>query len=174
MRGRWKILVSILAVVALVLPALALATPAFAATSVVVTVNATPSFISIALNNTSWNFGSVAAGVDEATGTGYFGVTDSSSVTAANTIQMTTTWEATTPGGSVWTYGAAGADTARLLASDGDAAFDVTVATGAPAALHTTGAAGQDWVFEIQLDAPSSITYGDPQGGKFTISAAPS
>ena len=168
-----RILVTLVVVLALLVPVL-MPVVAQAATTAVVTINATPSYISISVNNTSWNFGSVAAGVDEATGTGYFGVTDSSSVTTANTVQMTTTWEATTPGQSIWAYGAAGADTARLLASDGDAAFDVTLATGAPAALHTTGAPGQDWVFEIQLDAPASISYGDAQGGKFTLSAAAS
>ena len=166
-----RALVGLIVVLVMLVPLL-MPVMAQALTSQVVTLNATPSFVSIAINNTSWNFASVAAGVDEQTGTGYFGVTDTSSVTVANTIQMTTTWQSSTPGGNIWTYGAAGADTARLLASDGDAAYDVTLATGAPAALHTTGAPGQAWVFEIQLDAPSSITYGDAQGGRFTISSA--
>jgi len=145
-----------------------------ALTTAVVTINATPSFVSISVNNTSYDFGVVVATVDKATGTGYFGITDSSSVVTANTIQVTTTWEATTPGGNKWTYGAPGADTCQLKASDGDAAFDVTVPVtpAAAEALHSTAAAGDDWVFEVQLDAPASITYGDAQGCKFTISAS--
>lgn len=167
-----KILVGLVVLLALVVPLLMPAI-AGAATTAVVTLNATPVFVSITVNNTSYNFNNVTEGVDKATGTGYFGITDSSSVVTDNTILVTTTWESTTPGGSIWTYGAPGVDTCQLKSSDGDAAFDVTVPVtpAAAAALHSTVGAGDDWVFEIQLDAPSSITFGNAQGCKVTISA---
>lgn len=168
----FKVLVGILVMVALVVPALLFAVPAMALTSVQVTLNATPSFVSIAINNTSWNFGNVSAGVDKATGTGYFGVTDTSSVQTTNTIQCTTVWAASTPGGSVWTYGAPAADTAQLKASDGGGAFGVTVPSGSAPTLHTTPTGNSNWVFELQLDAPSSITHGDPQGCRVTVSSS--
>ena len=161
------LIVVLVMLVPLLMPAIA-----GAATTAVVTLNATPSFVSISVNNTSWNFGNVSAGVDKATGTGYFGVTDTSSVQTTNTIQCTTVWAASTPGGSVWTYGAPAADTAQLKASDGGGAFGVTVPSGSAPTLHTTPTGNSNWVFELQLDAPSSITHGDPQGCRVTVSSA--
>jgi hypothetical protein len=166
-----RALVGLIVVLVMLVPLL-MPVMAQALTTAVVTLNATPSFVSISVNNTSWNFGNVSAGVDKATGTGYFGVTDTSSVQTTNTIQCTTVWEATNPALTKWTYGAPAADTAQLKASDGDGAFDVTVPSGSAPTLHITPTGNSNWVFELQLDAPSSITHGAAQGCKVTISSS--
>ena len=166
-----RALVGLIVVLVMLVPLL-MPVMAQALTTAVVTLNATPSFVSISVNNSSWDFGNVSAGVDKATGTGYFGVTDTSSVQTTNTIQCTTVWAASTPGGSVWTYGAPAADTAQLKASDGDGAFDLTVPSGSSPTLHTTPTGNSNWVFELQLDAPSSITHGAPQGCRVTVSSS--
>lgn len=142
--------------------------PVFGATTATVTINATPEFISISLNNTTFDFGTVTADTDEQTGTGYFGITNTSTVTTDNTI-VSNDWQST---GTPWTWGAPAADTAQLKASDGDGAFDVTVDEVTPAALKSGVGATTNWVFEIQIDAASSYTHGDAQGTTVTVSAS--
>jgi hypothetical protein len=143
---------------------------ALAATTADVTVTATPSFISITNAPSTYDFGVITAGVDEDTGTSYFTVTNDSSVNITVTIQCTT-WEG---GDNDWIYGAPAANTAQLKASDGDGLYDVTVLTGSAVNLHTTGTAGDDFTWELQLDAPTSFTFGNQQTSTVTISAGAS
>ena len=140
-------------------------TPVFAATSATVDVNATPSYICIAVNQSTFDFSAVKAGVDEDTTQGYFGITNTSSVVSSTTI-VSNGW--TGPVNS-WTWAAAAADTSQLKASDGDSAWDVTVDDTTPATLASATAATTDWVFELQIDSPSSFTYADEQTTTVTL-----
>jgi hypothetical protein len=160
---------SIAILIALLLVVIPVGT-ALAATTADVTVTATPSFVSISNSPSSYDFGAVTEDTDEDTGTSYFSVTNDSSVNITVTIQCTSTWDS--GGGSDWTYGAPGADQAQLKASDGDGAYDVTVPTGSAATLHTTSTAGEDFTWELQLDAPTSFSFGDAQQSTVTISAS--
>ena len=58
----------------------------FAATTDVVTINATPSYVSISLNVSTYDFSTVEAGVDEQTVDGYYGIDNTSTVTTSTTI----------------------------------------------------------------------------------------
>lgn len=142
--------------------------PILAATSATVDINATPAYISISVNNTSFDFSTVTADTDEQTATGYFGINNTSSVTSSTTI-VADGWTFVSGGSQSWTWGAPGADTCQLKASDGDGAFDVTVDDSTPIALKSAQAADTDWVFEIQIDAASSYTHGDEQETTLTL-----
>lgn len=142
---------------------------ALAATSDTVDINATPSYISISIGNNTFDFGIVTASSTPNSGTGWFVVTNDSTVNINSTIQCTSTWEG---GTNDWTYGAAGEDTAQLKASDGDGAYDITVQTGSAVWLNTTSTEGENWSFELQLEAPSSFTYGNEQTAEITISSS--
>jgi len=145
---------------------------ALAATSDTVTITATPTYISITNNSATGNnfdFGVIAANSHNNTGTGYFTVTNNSTVNI-NVDIVCDGWH--TPPTNHWTYASPAADTAELLASDGGGGYGVTVDDTTPAALHTTATAGADFTWELQLEAPTSFSYGDQQTTTVTISAA--
>jgi hypothetical protein len=144
---------------------------ALAATSQDVTVTATPTFISISNSPGSFDFGPVIASSTPDTTEDYFTVTNDSSVNIDVTI-VCDGWH--TPPVDHWTYAAAAPDTALLNASDGDAAYDVEVDDLTPAALHSTASAGDDFTWELQLEAPTSFGYGDEQTTTVTIEASAS
>jgi len=146
---------------------------ALADTTATVTINATPTFISIALNNTSYDFSTVAADEDEETPDGYFGVTNNSTVTTNTTI-VSNGWQDTDGEApdSPWTWDTPGEDQGQMKASDGDGAFDVTIDDSTPAELTSGTSAETDWVFEVQIDAPTSFTHGEPQGTTLTLTCA--
>jgi len=148
---------------------LSFAVPVLAETSQDVTVTATPSYISIANAPNSFDFGEVDASSTPDTTTGWFTVTNSSSVDITVSIGCNG-WSGT----SSWTYGAPGADTGELDASDDDGAYDVSVPNGSTAVLHTTVTPGANFNWELQLDAPTSFTHGHEQTTTVTISAAAS
>jgi hypothetical protein len=110
----------------------------------------------------NFDFGVVAAGVDQDTGTNYFTVTNNSTGNITVTI-VCDGWADTTDDTSPWIYGAPAANTAQLKASDGDGAYDITVDDTTPATLHTTSTPGDDFSWELQLDAPTSFTHGHSQ-----------
>lgn len=140
-----------------------------AATTQGVTINATPTYISIALNVSVFNFSMVVANTDENTTIAYFGVTDSSTVTINTTIQCNSTWEG---GSDDWTWGAAAANTGLIKASNGTGAYDVTItALATEYELNISDAAGADFVFELELDAPSSFTFGNAQSCQLKLTA---
>lgn len=143
---------------------------ALAATSQNVTVTATPTFISITNDSATGNnfdFGVIAASSTPDTTEDYFTVTNDSTVNIDVSI-VCDGWAGTT----AWTYGAANPDTARLNASDGDAAYNVVVDDTTPATLHTTATAGADFTWELQLETPTSFSHGAQQTTTVTISAA--
>lgn len=166
MLKKLKVWLGVFSVVALLL----LCTPAVAlgATSATVTVDATPQYVSISLNNSTYDFGVVAASATPNTAGGYFGITNSSNVETDNTI-VSNGWEG---GDNDWTWGASGEDTALLNASDGDEAYDVEVDDTTPATLKAAVAAETDWEFELQLECPSSFTYPNAQSTTITIAAS--
>ena len=154
--------------VALVL-LLGTAIPVFAATSDDVTVTATPSYISMTSAPTSFDFGTIAESATPNTTTGWFTVTNDSTVNIVLSIGCNG-WSGT----SSWTYGASGADTGQLRASDDDGAYDVVVPNGSTAELHTTSTPGDDVSWELQLDCPSTFSHGYEQTTTVTVSIAAS
>jgi hypothetical protein len=98
------------------------------------------------------------------TGTGYFTITNASTVDMDVNIKCTA-WTS-------WTYGAPGADQGQLKASDGDGAYDVTiVAINTDYLLMSAVGTGVDPDWELQLDAPTSFTNVDVQTTTVTITA---
>jgi len=159
-------LVALIALMATVL----LPTTVSAATTATVTVNATPSFIAIAVNVSTFNFSTVAEDTDEDTTAGYFGITDTSTVATDNTI-VANGW-AYTSGSNNWTWGSPAADTGQLKASVSTGNYSVTVDDVTPIALLNDNAPSTNWAFELELDAPTSFTHGDAQSTLVTISAS--
>lgn len=154
-------------ILALALVAL-LATPAIAATTQDVSVTATPSYISISNSPNSFDFGTVATSSTPNTTTGWFTITNSSTVATDIDIKANG-WT----GGAGWSWGAAGADTGRLAASDDDGTYNVTIiAVDTDYELKDNLAAvtNQDW--ELELQAPSSFSFGDEQTTTVTITAS--
>ena len=156
---------------------LGLAAPAMAATSQDVTVTATPSFISISNSPGSSDFGVITASSTPNTGTGNFTVTNTSTVATDITIGCNG-WSG---GGTPWTYGAAGADTAQLRASGtqggvggstGAGTYDLIVPNGSTVLLCDALAASTGFAWELQLDTPTSFGHGDEQTTTVTITAA--
>ncbi len=155
-------------VLALVLT-LSLAMPVLAETSAEVTVTATPSYISITNLPASFDFATVDESGTPNTTTGWFTITNDSTVNITVSIGCNG-WSGT----SSWTYGASGADTGQLKASDNDGAYDVVVPNGSTAELHTTGAPGTNVSWELQLDCPTTFSHGYEQTTTVTVSAAAS
>ena len=148
---------------------------ALAQTSQDVTVTATPSFISISNSSGTWPIGTVSANSTPNTGTGHFTITNTSSEAIDISINCTD-WT----GGPGWTYGAPAADTANLTASSGDSTgggssgaglYDIDVPVGTGALLIDAVAVAVDPTWELQLNAPTSFTFGDEQTTIVTITA---
>jgi hypothetical protein len=148
---------------------------ALAADTADVTVTATPGWVSITNDSATGNnydFGVVLPNTDKDTGTGYFTITNASTVAMDINIKCDG-WSST---GTAWTYGdpTSGDDTARLNASDGDGAYDVViVAIDTDYLLSDAVAVGNDVDWELQLDAPVTFTYVDVQTTTVTITAVP-
>jgi len=151
-------------------------TSALAATSQDVTVTATPSFISIGNSPGSYDFGLIIESGTPNTGTGYFTVSNNSTVATDINIGCNGWSGGSTP----WTYGASGADTGRLLSSatqggaggsTGAGNYDVAVPNGSTALLCDALAATTGFAWELQLEAPSSFGHGDEQTTTVTITA---
>jgi hypothetical protein len=162
-----KTLIAILMALALVLIPVG---TAFADTTQDVVVTATPTFVSITNDHATFDFGVVAASSTPNTTEDYFTVTNDSTVN----IDVDIVCDGWSGGATPWIYGASGPDTALLNASDGDGAYDVEVDDATPTLLHTTAGAGDDFTWELQLEAPSSFSDGDEQTTTVTISASAS
>jgi hypothetical protein len=164
-----KTLIAILT--ALVLVVIPVGT-ALAATTADVTVTATPSFISITNAPSSWPIGVVEAGLDESTGETNFTITNDSTIAIDTTIECDG-W-GTQP--DDWTYGASGPDQGQLNASNGSVGYPITVPevpSGSPADLHDNVPVGTDPQWGLELDTPSSFSFGAQQSTIVTISAVP-
>lgn len=170
MKKRWRRLAPLVGLLMALLLVFTPAMPALAATSVTVDINATPAYISISVNNTSWDFSTVKAGVDEQTATAYFGIDNTGTTVQTNTTIVSDGWDFVSGGSTAWSWGAPAADTCQLKGSDGDGAFDVTIDDSTPVNLVSGTAAATNWTFEIQIDAASSYTHGDEQETTLTLS----
>lgn len=155
-----KLLRIILPLILLLTLILSPATPISAATTQDVTVTATPTYISISNAPSSFDFLTVAAGVDENTGTDYFTITNTSTIATDIDIKAITGWSGT----SSWTWGASGENQGKLAASDGDGAYDVDIAavdTDYELMDNLSAETNDSW--ELKLIAPSSFTHGAEQ-----------
>ncbi len=168
----WKKELRLWLLVSLVL--LSIPSVVMAATTADVTVTATPNFIAIACNQSTYDFGGVAAGVDEQSVEGYFGITNTSSVQTDQTIAVNaTTWA----GGVTWAHddtATAGADQAGLKANRGGTwgVDDIIIKQAAPNFIYENCAAATNYAWGIQLIAPTSFTDGVQKSIKVTITAA--
>ena len=154
-----KLLVSLALALMLVL---SFSMPVFAQSTTDVTVTATPSYLSITVSPTTYDFGVIATSATPSTTTTYFTITNSSSVATDNTIAVTT---ATWSGGVTWTHSdtaTAGADTAGMKANKGGTwgTGDVIVKYASPEILAASQTANTDWSFGLQLLAPTSFSDG--------------
>jgi len=161
-----KLLLSLTLALVLIL---SLGIPALAATDADVTVTATPSYISIANAPGTFDFATVDEEGTPDTGTGHFTVTNDSTVNITLSI-VCDGWAGTTS----WTYGASAPDTGQLKASDNDGLYDVTVDDVTPAVLSTTSTPGDDILWELQLECPTTFSHGYEQTTIVTVSAAAS
>lgn len=145
-----------------------------AATSADITVTATPSYIAISCNQSTYDFGTVAASATPSTATNWATIDNTSSVQTDQTIAVTTnTWS----GGVTWTHSdtaTAGADTAGLSANKGGTwgVGDVIVKYSAPNYIAENQAATTDYSFGLKLYAPTSFGDGVQKSITVRISAA--
>lgn len=148
---------------------------ALAQTSQDVLVTATPSFMGISNSPGTWPIGTVSANSTPNTGIDHFTITNTSSANISISINCTD-WS----GGPGWNYGAPGVDTANLTASSGNSTgggsggaglYDIDVPVGLPALLIKAVPPGVNPNWELQLNAPSEITFGDVQTTTVTITA---
>ena len=145
----------------------------FASTNADVTVNATPEYISIAVNVTTYNFTAVGAGTWTNTTTGHFGITNTSTVTTNNTIRvLASTWV----GGTAWNHaedGVPGSNKVALKSNKGGTwgTGDVIVAYTTPLVLASNQAATTDWAFGLALGAPTEFSDGVQKGNCVRITA---
>lgn len=148
--------------------------PVFADTSATVTVTYTVEYIAIADNVTAYDFGTVATSSTTDSLTGYFGITNTSSVQTDNKISVTgDTWT----GGTAHTHSntaTAGADTVGLKSSNGDGAFDVVVQadSAVPQYIQEDIAASTNWTYEMRLLAPTGTSDGVQKTNTVKITAA--
>lgn len=149
---------------------------ALAATTADVTVTATPSFVSITNAPATWPIGTISENTTPNTGIDYFTITNTSSVPMAISVNCTD-WSG---GATPWTYGPPGVNSANLTASSGDSTgggstgagnYDIDVPVGPSALLIDAVAVAVDPNWELQLNAPTSFTFGDVQTTTVTITA---
>jgi len=141
-----------------------------AATTQNVTINATPGWVSISNNLTTFDFGTVLADTDENTTLNGFNVTNEGSVACNITIGCNG-WAK--DGSTNWTYGAAGSNTGQLSFALSAGSFPgTTIPSGSTVSFKTDldNGASQQW--GVQLDAPNAFTHGDAQQDTITLTAA--
>lgn len=144
--------------------------PVHAATTADVTVNATPSYIAISCNVSEYDFGTVATSSTTNSSTGYFGITNTSTVQTDQTISVTSNWT----GGVGWTHAedaSPGADTAGMMAARSGQSW-VTVTSGNPPYVYENCAALTDYTFGLSLLAPTSYSDGVEKSITVRVSAA--
>lgn len=158
----------------LIVPVLTNNWSVFAATTQDIAVNATPAFVTITNAPATYGFGTVAANATANTTNGYFTITNSSTVRVDINIQCDN-WSSA---GSNWTYGNPGADTANFDASSanggsggstGAGNWDISVLAYSDTLICDNLSVGGDPTWELQLDAPASITHGDFQTNTVTV-----
>lgn len=151
-----------------------LAGPVMAATDADVDVTATPAYIAISDNATSYDFGVVSVSTTPSTATNFVAITNTSTVQTDITISVTTnTWA----GGVGWTHSdtaTPGADTAGLESNRGGVwdTGDVIVKFAAPNFIYENCPALTNFDYGLQLIAPTSFTDGVEKSITVRVSAA--
>ena len=150
------------------------ATSAFAATTADVTVTATPAYVAIADNQTSYDFGVVATSTTPSTSENWCAITNTSTVQTDITISVTgATWS----GGVTWTHSdtcTPGADTAGLKTNRGGTwgVSDIIIKNAAPEYIYENCPALTDFDYGIKLWTPTSYTDGVEKENTVRVSAA--
>lgn len=142
-----------------------------AATTADVTVNATPAYISIAVNNATYSFGVIATSSVTNISTTHFVINNTSTVQTDQTISVTTT---TWSGGVTWAHNETceiGEDQAGMKAST-DGSTWVIVDNAGSNYIAENQAADTDYSFGLSLHAPSSFTDGIVKEIVVRVSAA--
>jgi len=169
MKGIKRILISlIVATVSIV----GLAVPVSADPTADVTLTATPKYVAITDNVTSYDFGAVDESQNYTMATGWVGITNSSSTQTDVTIRVTTT---TWSGGVTWAHSdtaTIGTDTAGLVSSNGTGALNIIVKNAAPNDIYTNLPSGVNFTYETRLNAPSAFTDGVQKSITLRITAA--
>lgn len=166
-----KYILSILIAFTLILT---LVTPAFAATTADVTVTATPAYIAITDNQSSYDFGVVAASATPYTPEDWCLITNTSTVQTDITIAVTSdTWA----GGVTWDHSdtcTIGTDTAGMKANrDGTwGVGDIIVKYASPNYIYENCAALTDFAYGLKLWAPDAFTDGVEKSITVRVSAA--
>lgn len=143
-----------------------------AGTTADVTVNATPAFVSISVNVSTYTFGVVAVSTNYSTGQGQFNITNASTVQTDQTISVTgTTWT----GGTPWAHaedGVSGSDIVALYASNNTGVFNIIVKNGTPNYIYENKAAGGSYLFELRMKTPTVFSDGVVKANTVRVSAA--
>ena len=142
-----------------------------AATTADITVNATPQYISISVNQSTYDFSTIAESSVTNTTAGYFGITNGSTVQTDQTIGVTTTnWT----GGVGWVHSdtcTVGTATAGMKAQRVGQSW-VIVKNASPNYIYEDCAASTDYSFALSLHAPSTFTDGVEKSIVVRVSAA--
>ena len=167
-----KFLVSLVLMLALLAVMLGPALPVFTATAANVSINATPSYVSISNSPNNYGFGTIAVSTNTSTAINYFTITNGSSVNINIAIGCNSTWA----GGVTWTHsdtGTPGANTAALYATPNTAAWNIIVKNAAQQNLYSaTATATLYW--GIRLMAPTSFGDGVLKTNTVTLTATAS
>jgi hypothetical protein len=158
-----KYLLTLVTIFILVVGSLLFTMPVLAATTADITVTATPAFVGISCNGTSYNFGIVVASSTTNSSTSQWLITNSSTVVTNHTISvLSANWT----GGYGWGHddtATPGADVAGLLANKGGSwgTGDVIVRyTATLNKIATNQAATTNYNFGLELVAPTSYSDG--------------
>jgi hypothetical protein len=172
MKYFWGGILSLLLTVVLLLGGVVMASPAFAATTATVTVNATPTYVSVVNTPGGYPFGVVAISTNYSTTQGYFNITNGSSVNISIAISCNATWG----GGAGWTHsdtGTPGVSTAALYCSSNTGLFNTIVKNGTPNNLVSdTGASNILW--ELRLRSPTEFGDAVLKSNTITLTATAS
>ena len=144
-----------------------------AATTADIAVNATPGYISIALNVTAYAFGTVLESSVTNTTSNHFGITNISTIVTHQYISVVNnTWT----GGVAWTHSetaTAGVDTVGLLANRGGTwgTGDVIVKNADPNYIYESCPVATNYAFGLGLQAPTSFSDGELKANTVRVTA---
>lgn len=169
--GGLKFLLPLLAVMVLLLTPMA----TMAAITSNVTINATPSYISILNAPDNYTFGAVATGSNTSTTADYFNVTSSGSVNTDISIGVNNTeWV----GGVVWTHSETavpGDNIAALWAStDNFSSSHIIVKNASLNDLDTAIVPDASVLWELRLGAPTVFDDGEIKAIQIVLTGSPS
>lgn len=142
-----------------------------AATTADITVNATPEYISISVNQSTYDFSTIAESSVTNTTAGYFGITNDSTIQTDQTVGVTS---ANWTGGVGWVHNATctpGTATAGMKAQRVGQSW-VIVKQTSPNYIYENCAASTSYSFALSLHAPTTFTDGVEKSIVVRVSAA--